>query len=581
MKATKTRPLIDHRGRALRVMCRDHQRTTRMLSGKKTTCTLEQNGFAPGWTIGHDMHINSAQAPAMDQPRHFAVMSGICWHEFGHVEFTPSENDLRRRGGDRLYAMLQGGYSHPYYMAWNILEDQRIESLMVARYHDLKPYFIMSFKHYFLDADPMKFGALEQEDMFLFSRGRRYLPLRIRKRLRRVYRDQSAVGDICRIIDEYRTLNLFTYTGLDRAATLVEEFSKYLPQNTHTMVLCSGGGGDSQASNTPPADLNGLIAIVAAGKEGQEPSDQSAGAGNTNPDDVPEANDDNATPLDDIAEDAAVEVMKSSRVQSEQRQHSRQVKASDYTDPHATRVSKWTRADPDADQFARKLARQLQKVSAENDPGIATHQRSGRLNATRAMTAGEFDTDLFDRWEDGNTIGTDIELYVALDISSSMAGKEHTLQRYAWGMKASSDQVGAQTTVALYDGSHYIVYDPSDVAVRGQFPSIRCVGGTAPAETLLDAHRVLVMSARKARALIMVTDGDWYGSEPDHPVLKSNEAIIEDLNARGITTVLVYIGASDPTYVNGHSCSQVVAIPTADKLIDVYKDVLVKELKKK
>jgi hypothetical protein len=180
----------------------------------------------PAWTDGKTVWLNGkmltetlGNAELKDWVRHAKALN---LHELCHVLFTP------RKGAEivRWFQEARWGYTPEaknLQAAWNILEDQRIEMMFVARYRPAGAYFESMIIHWF-------FRTPEQMDTaYMLTHGRKYLPRHLQEPLEARFTAKWGVGrtkEAKSIIDAY---NRITFPeGTAKAKTLIVRFAKLM-----------------------------------------------------------------------------------------------------------------------------------------------------------------------------------------------------------------------------------------------------------------------------------------------------------------------------------------------------------------
>lgn len=137
-----------------------------------------------------------------------ASLKGLTLHEIAHILLSP-------RTGSELRTWLADNDLHK---AWNALEDQRIESQIIASYPSTRDWFEATMNEYLL-------GSLEAIRVaFPLIHGRKYLSADIRSLVKHSYQNQQDVAELSSIIDEYRTLDLTNFDDIETAKSLVERY---------------------------------------------------------------------------------------------------------------------------------------------------------------------------------------------------------------------------------------------------------------------------------------------------------------------------------------------------------------------
>lgn len=193
----------------LQALCRVYEQADRVLSGDPVQVVVVDEGPAPAWSDGASIWLNASEVEDFDLAE-MTQINGLNFHELAHHLYTP------RRGTELVKWVLNRGY----HTAFNLLEDQRIETLLTGRYPAIVP---------FLTATIVRWLGRDMQSVqlnYVAIRGRRYLPLNIRHAFRDMFVRPDLIPDIARIVDEYRLLAF--NRDYKRAQVLIEEFAKLL-----------------------------------------------------------------------------------------------------------------------------------------------------------------------------------------------------------------------------------------------------------------------------------------------------------------------------------------------------------------
>lgn len=179
-------------------LTRIFQKADRTITGEEVKCrvafpdwrTVSPTGGAPAMNDGEVITFDGSQIGDLTDLKELVALNGLNYHELAHLLYTPRQRSIP--------STLRGYYT---FRTFNVLEDQRIESMFTSLYPATKAYFTMTvMKHIVGNAKP--------ETIFPLIWGRKYLGIELRTRLARIYRNQHHVEEIKAIIDEYRTLTL-------------------------------------------------------------------------------------------------------------------------------------------------------------------------------------------------------------------------------------------------------------------------------------------------------------------------------------------------------------------------------------
>lgn len=584
------------------------QKTDRILSGKDVKCDIDMSSnYAPAWTAGVEITFADQLVGEMSTAEDIVRMSGLNYHELGHAMHSP----YLKTESDNLATLVKSDPEAQ--QAYNILEDQRQESMVVATWPSTRHYLTAMFVEYIMDRKERdEDGKPVQPDhstTFLLSHGRRYLGSEIRDALKNLFVDQSLVGDFSDVIDRYRALNLDRPVHRDTATLLIQRFidlSKRLPADKSKAAMTyehitvktmpdgkSGGRKTPQQIQQSEEAAEGVkdgkddrdnIDAEGEGQEFGEDGDEDAegnsngtdwrenealkgggkGAGSGKRDDGDHGDEE----LNGAISNALNEILKDQEVKRELAHSQAAIEKMDMPEPIKDRLSFRNVQYPEVATAARRMGRKLQMLVEQQDPGWVQRTPSGRLNIRRALTSDTAVDELFDLWDEGNNDASSVEAVVALDTSSSMDGLADQLSRAAWAIKRSFDSVNAPCTIYDFSTSSKLVYAAHDKTGSGLFPRVFTSGGTHPHRVIVEGARRLASSKRKKKLFIVMTDGQWYGQPDPDPV-------IEEMNKNGILTALAFLptGAQKGTVtaetVFKHSCQVVKLIDELTDLVDL------------
>lgn len=612
-----------HKDAAWRAMADMFRRMDSILAGETVGVVVSsaKQSSAPASTLNNIITFYPSLLGDPRENEDLLALFGANYHELAHVLLTPRADKGRISA---LYDRIR--QIHNGWMAWNVLEDQRIEAALVAMYPAIRPYLVTMFGKFILDNPNPK----AKETAWLLGYGRNYLGRRIIDALESVFAGDDAIKSAARnIIDHYKRIDPASDVGLTHS--LVRRFADIInalqpPPMKHAHPDSTAGqqsgqeqqqaeqqrqqrqqaaegtaqpspddydaqddaaeqardqdqgpdttGDDDQSGkgtgNGPESDSDG-----SEDASGGDDQGDGSGAGMNDPDgsaDQSGADDDDGTGDDDPhagasggnpdpldgSQPSTADLDKAMQDAVNRAARSDQVAADIATARH--RMSKapiktptpppWTAQQATREKFTplvRGFARELERVAADEDPGWSREHPSGRINVKRYVTRG-FDPDTaFDQWDPGKQQAASIEVVMALDHSDSMGNRAALLGPAAWIIKRACDSINMPCTVFSYANDTKTVYRSDEKASPVVMPSLPDKGGTCVASALLEGHQILTRSERTYKVFIVMTDGDWF----DTPlVLKpfgfdSNEAVIQDMNAKGVLTSMFYLGHRD------------------------------------
>src|SRR5690606_29089197 len=151
----------------LETMARVFTRIDRTLSGMEVSCHVgDAPSMAPAWSDGKHITFNARAIGDVTNIDDIIKLNGLNYHELSHILYTPRAHEPFTK------KILNEGL----FPVFNILEDQRIETLFTGMYPGTRPYFVMTFMKYCL-AEPNMLP-----EVFPLAWGRRYLPADLQKK---------------------------------------------------------------------------------------------------------------------------------------------------------------------------------------------------------------------------------------------------------------------------------------------------------------------------------------------------------------------------------------------------------------
>jgi hypothetical protein len=632
MKLSAYKDPVELRLRRLRALMYVFAKTNRILMGRHVTCQLVHEGSLPfpAWTVGTKISFNDPQLGPLDTAEDIVRVTGLDYHELGHASFTPNV----QKGSDEFSLWLRSlrGVGQ---QAYNILEDQRTESMLVALFPSMRHYLTATFVEFIMGRSAMDASGNPQPadhgSTFLLSHGRRYLGSDIRDAIRGMFVGDAELADkIADVIDRYRVLNLNKPADRTIAKVLIErwlDLVSRLPQQaqasvaTYEHATCQHG-----ASGTPNTEETTKQAAKAnAGvKQGRDDRDNmESNSGGQSGDDDDDAEDDDASKdwrsdaskdegdeagepggdgagstggestshgskeLDTAIAAALNEILRDKDVAADVRNVQNAVNVVDQPEQITRKISFESQPNAEGVLAARAMGRRLQQIVEMQDPGWERRTSSGRMNIQRAIT-GRTDLDeMYDQWDPGNSDAASIEAVIIVDHSGSMQGHGTELSQAAWAMKASFDSINAPCSIYAYESNTRVVYQAHDRAAAGRVPKIVPMGGTEASIAVQEAARRLGASKRKKRLFLAMTDGQWYDGGLSQSF--SSDEYIDAMNKAGIVTAMAYYPTgravdwyiANPDRVESHGCQVVRVVKDMPGLVDLTNAFISELLKRR
>jgi len=535
----------------LNALCRVYEQADRVITGDPVMVHVVADGPAPAWSDGQAIYINASEIEDIDLEA-LSQVNGLNFHELAHHLYTP------RKGTVFMKEVIDRGLMQ----AANMLEDQRIETLLVARYPSVAPFLIATCARYLGSTQD------QAEGVYMLLRGRRYLPIQIREAFRDLFYEPALIPVIADIVDQYRLL-VFP-RDYDKAIELIQRWNdEVLNQLPNPQDLPKGMTGctdrDAVSKGRPePGKAQEKDAQRAAGMgkaESTTPNTNKPSQPKPAPTNQQEALDmANAKPTDgeikappsmapgtghhesfgglpdsvhNMLDEVIDSIMSSKDVLQDLKTKQKVIVGGDGKHTDTIKRGRYDTAAVPSDAMVtyRKFARELERLRDECEPAWHKEEASGKLNVQRVIRGCEIDQ-AFDRWDEG-TDGTDVEAVILVDRSGSMTGgNDRDASIASWTIKRALEGIGAPVTVYSFDDEAELAYNRTELANKTHYKFIYGSGGTEPYNALLAAEQVLLSSRKKNKMLFIVTDGA-FGTKSDE--------IIDRMSKRGILTAMSLI----------------------------------------
>ena len=588
----------------LNALCRVYEQADRVLSGDPVIINVVEDGPAPAWSDGQSITFNASEIEEMDLET-LTQVTGLNYHELAHHLYTP------RKGTTYMKWVLENDLME----AANMLEDQRIETLLVARYPSIAPYLTATISRWLSSTPDEAIGN------YMLVRGRRYLPIEIRQAFRDMFMYPDLVPVIADIVDQYRVLAF--PRDYNKGQELIQRFNDEVLKKTDFPKMPQGPNGCSSRdpvgkgrpepgkAQEKDAQRAGGMGKPEEARVAQKPrptqtptQPQTAaealsmreqaqqGDGEQKPSDVPQAGTGHVhsvggipNNVQDLLEDTIQTVLERKDVQQDIKTKQKVIVGGDGKHDDAIKKGKFDQTTVPSESIVlyRKFARELERLRDECEPMWHREEASGKLNVQRAIRGCEIDQ-AFDRWDEGSD-GADVEAIIMVDRSGSMSSNRNDMHASiaCWTIKRALEQIGAPVTVYAFDDKAELAYGRNEFANKTHYKFIYGSGGTNPYSTLLAAEQLLLSSRKKNKMLFMITDGAFDAHK--------NDEIIERISKRGILTVMTLImddrdmqyyaerGNNEKTW--RHGAEVFGRIKTARDLLPFAKSVVTGAIKKR
>lgn len=552
---------------------------------------------APAWNDGETIFLNTNILAPIDDAS-IVSLNGVNYHEVAHLLFSPRLNQAYAKRVIDAKLMQE----------FNILEDCRIETLLIAKYPSVRDSLVQTVLRYIAEGD--------MTESFILIRGRKYLPVAVRQLSANAYVSKYGVeftNKVASIIDEYRLLAFprDEERGFELLKQLNELFNEQ-GQDGKDSGRPKGGEGMCNDRRKPvrsgrPMSAKEQSELQESIKDDEDVdiedeidediedetpgSNSSAGPDEQNDAESNESNESNNNQHGNLAEmldelknacmDAIDELMESSeQIQAEIRQTKASVRANDKVVTSLSHGCAYVQSivSLEARAMSRRFEQELNQLVVEADAFWVSHQSSGRLNINRAMNASmdEYD-ELFDRWSE-SVDAYDIEAVILLDKSLSMQSDIKQAAEATWIIKRALESINARVTAYTFNQESSLLYSGDVKATPNKFHQVDAHGGTNPFECLSEAHRILESSKRKTKLLIMVSDGDFDRSVEE----KCNNIVSEMNRIEGVITASVALMSKSMFEAQKekftHNCRSVTVVEKPTDLVNVARN-LVKSLR--
>lgn len=544
----------------LNALCRVYEQADRVLSGDPVIINVVEDGPAPAWSDGQSITFNASEIEDMDLET-LTQVNGLNYHELAHHLYTP------RRGTTFMKWVMENDYLE----SANMLEDQRIETLLVARYPSIAPYLTATIARWLSSTPDEAIGN------YMLVRGRRYLPIEIRQAFRDMFAKPELVPVIADIVDQYRVLAF--PRDYAKGQELIKRWNDEVLQKLDFPKMPQGPNGCSsrdpvgkgrpepgKAQEKDASRAGGMGKAESTSVQGKPNPTKST---NTNkpiqpqtaeealaireqaqqesqnqptPQGLPQAGTGHVESVggvpdtvQELLQNTIQDVLDRKDVQQDIKTKQKVIVGGDGKHDDVIKKGRFDRTTVPSESMVlyRKFARELQRLRDECEPMWHREEASGKLNVQRAIRGCEIDQ-AFDRWDEGND-GADVEAVIMVDRSGSMSSGRNDMHASiaCWTVKRALEQIGAPVTVYAFDDKAELAYARTELADKTHYKFIYGNGGTNPYSTLLAAEQLLMSSRKKNKMLFIITDGAFDAHK--------NDEVIERISKRGILTVMTLI----------------------------------------
>lgn len=521
------------------------------------------------------LQVNLAEFLDTSDPgikRSIAILKGATYHEVAHCLWTNGWKDI-----DSRFTFPDGNTWSTYFRAWNLLEDGRIETLLVSKSPIIRNYLLPVVYTVVLGAhnntSTVSVDQIVSALPFLVVRS--YLPEGLRRSaLRHAVeqgRDLSILRDMHTISREFQK-----GTTWEEHIPLVIQFHALLEkwEGQNAFDFAFGGVeavGDHNSSefgegsgvpvpvlveqpndwkpedfkqDTPPAPQQTQKSETDSDQQSDsgdgksELENQDAKSG-TKPSDTP--SDTNADSSGQGASSSEEQEYKNRQLTNDLRKEFNEAVNDSVTDGEFNEVSKQFNASlkrnlpkarldgtrsgvteqaiTTADTLALGMVNALETLCMTPDPSWTTRQSDGPLLDVEAFVTRDIGDDRF--WVDRDGTGErghDLAVSLLLDCSGSMESELLNLGVVAYAVRKACGYFDIPCTTTLFGSFSQTLWDAEDEPEVLYLPNM---GGTSIGSALLEVPN---QRCDKRRHLVVIlTDGSWSDVNSVRPFLRNDE----------------------------------------------------------
>lgn len=505
-----------------------------------------------------------------------ALLKGATYHEVAHCLWTNGWKDL-----DSRYEFPEGTSWSTYFRAWNLLEDGRIETLLVSKSPIIKKYLLPMMYTVVMGARDSTTITPEQLVSALpFLVVRTYLPEGLRRSaLRHAVaqgRDLSIIGEMYDLSRQYQR-----HTKWEDHLPIVFRFHELLSTWEPDDLQTSGTAeafGDHGASEFDPSGSGVRIPVIIdnpndwkpedfnqksepkdttnqSKDEGSNPGDAGSQPGatgeqseqsdgdNSNEDgdsnnkqtsnSYGSGSDSSTEPVSDYTTrreltnelaDALRKSIDDSVSDGEFKEVNKQFNASMKRGVPKARIDDHDRGVSQesvslADTLALGMVNALETLCMTPDPSWTARQQDGPLLDVEAFVTRDIGDDQF--WIDRDGTGErghDLAVSMLLDCSGSMENNLLNLGVVAYSIRKACGYFDIPCTTTLFGSVSQTLWDADDEPEVLHLPNM---GGTSIGDSLIDIPNQ--RHDKRRHLVVILTDGSWSDVSSVRPFLREDE----------------------------------------------------------
>jgi len=439
-------------------------------------------------------------------------LKGLLIHELSHVLFTP------RNRTDLVKAVTEKSLFNEF----NILEDNRIENLTVAKMSGVKPWLTQAVLVEIIE-------QFKPADYVLLA-GRKYLDKDIVTNARNAFRQEmgdTTLNELEHIVNSYIRITFHEKGDKDKALDLIMKLAILL-RNMHDSEIpntanhegeCSSPKSEGSQKPMGKRDTDKLMEEVEQMAADNQPSDdqssddQDTKNGSSSSSDAVQSAKEAMSDAISSSDEEIRKELKDTVGMSKSKNHRTdsksigKVKRSNINYPLPGKEDVLV-----TQEFLNaytRFSKELQEVKSMSDPMWDRKTSEGRLNVRSLLLDGDLET-AFDKWDDSRAEASDIECVVLLDISGSMNSMMKEALQSMWVIKKAFDNIEASTTVLQFGTAWSVMYDSTERAgTKPRREDWTVGGGTSPLKAIKYAQQILNNSPKAIKVMLIITDGHW------------------------------------------------------------------------
>jgi hypothetical protein len=461
-------------------------------------------------------------------------LKGALYHEAGHLKFSVPIGQIERNKDDVVgfddvvytepclarYPATKDLFGkpisrHAIQTAWNILEDQRMETAMCSVSPNMARYFSELVQRVVINYTNPTIN-------WPWLVGRTYLP----KALRQTFRNAAEHHPNAHLIDRINTCVMTYRASRDyvEMANCIIEFANLMAAWGHNdtsdigrhFVTYTTRNGDVTPDSIPEPeafDLESALSGESASAKPDSPeepgSEKTAGPDSGDGTSTSEYQGDTNTPTDgDLTEAKRFVETTNEIAQRAILPNSSQDKMSEHDRAASIDV-------------ANRMLDVLEDLASQGDPSWVFRQEEGVLDPTSYALREPGDTDYWIGLVGDSSPGHNLAVSVLIDSSGSMHGSMEGVSVAAVGIKKACYELGIPCTVTTFSDNVEMLFDgdsPYD------YVSVAPSGGTHPLHAFMDLDNQKF--GKHYHLVVVLTDGEWSDTPSVTPWVCPNRNII-------------------------------------------------------